>query len=535
MFFVGWSISNISDTLLTDTFSSVSSTNWHIPTWTSSTDGTFIGRTQFKCTQNASLPTASNGNAVISLNTYNPTGASFYANEIISNKTFSVDKGIDISIRAKMNTTVPGIVGGIFLYSLKPGSNTLHDEIDFELLTNRPNEVQTNIYANEPLGAGSPQFVSLVSGSISDYHTYQIKWQNDKVTWLIDGVVARTETRIIPAGPMSLYFNIWAPDAGWAAAYSSALNYVTSSSLNKVYSMLVDSVAVDTIIATPVLKTISLTPATDTLVIGGATGQLTASPLDQNGNPISAVVTWSSSNSSVAKVSSTGVVTPVYPGTANIYASSGGIKSNAAAMTVVRAKLTNINLSPTSLNFVSYGATQPITATKIDENGKPIAATLTWTSSDTAVAKVSTTGVVSPQGIGTATITASSDGITSNAVNVNVVYPSIQITSVPALGATGYAKGKVIGLVYPNYAKYKVAVYINVVGGWWNKPTWSAPLTSIQSLGAWSANIVTGGSDQNARQISAYLLPAGVAAPLLKGESSLPSSLDQYPHASINR
>ncbi len=53
----------------------------------------------------------------------------------------------------------PGIVGGLFLYALAPGSNTLHDEIDFELLSNVPDQVQTNIYGNEPLGIGHVEFI----------------------------------------------------------------------------------------------------------------------------------------------------------------------------------------------------------------------------------------------------------------------------------------------------------------------------------------------------------------------------------------
>ena len=118
-----------------------------------------------------------------------------------------------------MNTTTPGIVGGIFLYALKPGSTTYHDEIDFELLTNRPNGVQTNIYSNEKLGTGNVQFVPYASGSITDYHTYEIKWQPNQVSWFIDGTLVRTDTSHVPTGPMNFHLNIWVPDPGWPEAY----------------------------------------------------------------------------------------------------------------------------------------------------------------------------------------------------------------------------------------------------------------------------------------------------------------------------
>jgi beta-glucanase (GH16 family) len=131
-----------------------------------------------------------------------------------------------------MNTLTPGIVGGIFLHALKPGSNTLHDEIDFELLTNLPDKVQTNIYSNEPLGKGNPKLVSFPSGTITDYHIYEIKRQPNKVSWFIDGNLVPTETKHLPAGPMYFHLNIWVPDSDWIEAYSPDIQPTSSPSLN---------------------------------------------------------------------------------------------------------------------------------------------------------------------------------------------------------------------------------------------------------------------------------------------------------------
>jgi hypothetical protein len=241
------------ETLLYDDFNGprVSSENWHIPTWVSPTDGTVVGYTQFRYAQNASLPAADNGNAIIALETYNPTAVSFYGTDLRSNRSFALGAGIHITVRAKMNTATPGIVGGIFLYALKPGSTTDHDEIDFELLTNRPNEVQTNVYSNEKLGTGNVQFVPYASGSITDYHTYEIKWLPNQVSWWIDGHLVRTETRHVPAGPMKFHLNIWVPDPGWPAAYDPALKPATSASSNQVFSMSVDSVHIQAISPAP--------------------------------------------------------------------------------------------------------------------------------------------------------------------------------------------------------------------------------------------------------------------------------------------
>lgn len=257
----------LASTLLYDDFTGniVSSTNWHIPTWVSPTDGTFVGQTQFRCTQNSALPAANDSNAIITVESYNPTGFSFYGTDLISNQLFYLEEGIHITVRAKMNTLTPGIVGGIFLYALKPGSTTLHNEIDFELLTNLPDKVQTNIYSNEPLGKGHPEFVSYTSGLITDYHIYEIKWQPNRVSWFIDGNLVRTETNHLPAGPMYFHLNIWVPDSEWAEAYSPDLKPTSSQSLNQIFSMSVDSVNIVSIAPTP--KTSSLTPILYPLIL----------------------------------------------------------------------------------------------------------------------------------------------------------------------------------------------------------------------------------------------------------------------------
>lgn len=237
------------NTLLTDDFSGniVDQNKWHIPTWVSSNDGTYVGRTQFRCTQNSPLPACEENNALITVETYNPTGQSFYGTDLISNQTIVLGEGVHIKVRAKMNTSMRGIVGGIFLYALKSGSNTLHDEIDFELLTNQPHVVQTNVYSSEPLGVGHPQFVPYISGSITDYHTYEIKWLPDQVSWFIDGNLVRTETNHVPTGPMSFHLNIWVPDSNWTEAYDADLQYTLDQNLNQVFSMSVDSVSIQSI------------------------------------------------------------------------------------------------------------------------------------------------------------------------------------------------------------------------------------------------------------------------------------------------
>ncbi len=235
-------------TLLNDDFNgpTVNADLWHIPTFTASGDGTFIGRTQFRVTQSSGLPAVSGGTLAIPIESYNAKEPSFLGTELISNREFAADKGIDITIRARMSAPLnPGVVGGIFLYALQPGSNTLHDEIDFELLTNVPDKVQTNIYGNEPLGTGHVEFIPYRTGSMTDFHSYEIQWTATRVSWLIDGRLVRTTASHIPAGPMRFFLNTWAPDPAWPGGYSAAIQPVTAPGANTIVgSLLVDTVTI---------------------------------------------------------------------------------------------------------------------------------------------------------------------------------------------------------------------------------------------------------------------------------------------------
>lgn len=107
--------------------------------------------------------------------------------------------------------------------------------------------------------------------------------------------------------------------------------------------------------------------------------------------------------------------------------------------------------------------------------------------------------------------------------------PTIEFTYVPSYGSFDDLKGQVWH-VNPN--DYKVAVYI-YVSGWWTKPYWNDPLTSINIDGSWVCDITTGGVDETATKISAYLLPNGYNPPLMGGEATLPQELDDNAVAKV--
>ena len=130
-------------------------------------------------------------------------------------------------------------------------------------------------------------------------------------------------------------------------------------------------------------------------------------------------VTWKSSDTSVAKVSSSGKITAVGKGTATITCTtkSGSVKAK-CKVTVKTVKVKSLALSESSLRLM-IGDSDKLTATI-----KPTNATnkgVTWKSSDTSVAKVSSKGTVTGMGRGTATITCTTkDGKIKKTCKVTV-------------------------------------------------------------------------------------------------------------------
>ena len=102
---------------------------------------------------------------------------------------------------------------------------------------------------------------------------------------------------------------------------------------------------------------------------------------------------------------------------------------------------------------------------------------------------------------------------------------SVEFTYVPPYGSFNNLQGKVYGV---NTVSNRVAVFIHVNGaGWFTKPTCAAPLTTIQSDGTWVADITTGGSDQNATQIAAYIVPASFSHPCVANAFCIPDTVTQ--------
>lgn len=109
--------------------------------------------------------------------------------------------------------------------------------------------------------------------------------------------------------------------------------------------------------------------------------------------------------------------------------------------------------------------------------------------------------------------------------------PSIEITNLPSFGSFNNLGGRVLNA---GSSTNRVAVFIFVPGaGWYTKPTCGAPLTIIDTNGSWTADITTGGADQNATQIAALLVSSNYNQPCVQDVSALPTNVLQQAIASV--
>ena len=168
---------------------------------------------------------------------------------------------------------------------------------------------------------------------------------------------------------------------------------------------------------------VSVLPASTTPLEPDATLQLTATAFDAAGDTLKgAAVSWNSTNSQVATVSATGLVTAVEAGSTMIVATADG-HSASTTVTVNQpiAKVTVVEARA----VMGVGGAVLIVGVVADANGNTLTGqTLTWTSSNPAVASVTGAGPITAHlmaiAAGTVTVTATCGGV-SGAAPVNVV------------------------------------------------------------------------------------------------------------------
>lgn len=191
--------------------------------------------------------------------------------------------------------------------------------------------------------------------------------------------------------------------------------------------------------STQVVASIGVSP-TSVSVLAGQTAKLAAKALNSSGGTVAgAGISWASSNAAVASVDTDGTVHGLSAGSASVTASSGGKSASASVtVTVATVPVASVKVALNSQSITTGQSTQA-TATAYDANGNVLAGrSASWASSNGAVATVSTSGLVSAVAAGSATISATIEGITGGA--------SISVTASSTLSGIAIYPGDSIQL-----------------------------------------------------------------------------------------
>ena len=194
----------------------------------------------------------------------------------------------------------------------------------------------------------------------------------------------------------------------------------------------------------------------------GASVQLTATVTPSNATD--KTVSWTSSNSSVAKVSD-GKITAVKAGTATITATAGGKTASVVVavadnpVPVESVSVSGDGVSGGKLSLKS-GASAQLTATVKPDNATD--RKVTWTSSDSSVANVMGTGVVTAGSkAGKATVTATAGGVSASVeVTVEAQDPYAELDALAKAHASDLEDG-----TYAVSTKLKDGMVLDVADG----------------------------------------------------------------------
>ncbi|MBI2847864.1 MAG: Ig-like domain-containing protein, partial [Chloroflexi bacterium] len=185
------------------------------------------------------------------------------------------------------------------------------------------------------------------------------------------------------------------------------------------------------------LSSIAISPSTPDIPTG-RTQQFTAEGTftDSSKVDLTNSVSWSSSDTRVARVNSLGLAASYAPGTVNITASWGSVTSPSSRLRVQAAELDGITISPVNPSVTLVAGNPPriqFRATRVDSDGSTSDATsaVTWASSNTGIATIVSGGLATTVAAGSANITATLSGntyLTTLTVLADTVPPRVTLT-----------------------------------------------------------------------------------------------------------
>ncbi len=243
---------------------------------------------------------------------------------------------------------------------------------------------------------------------------------------------------------------------------------------------------------TPV-GSVTISPSSASVTLGG-TVQLTATVKDTAGNILTGrTITWSSLTKTVATVSPTGLVTAVGIGSTVISASTGG-QTGLSTITVAQVPVGSVTISP-KRDTVDVNAQRQLSVAVVDSLGHKIQnPTVAWTSSNNAIATVSSTGLV--QGVAPGTVQIFAQSGAKADTNTTLVIPAPVASVVVSIGAASVAVGQTTVVTATSKDGSGNVLFGRAV-------TWSSNANG-------TASVSTGGVDPNTQLDTATV--TGVAA-----------------------
>lgn len=167
--------------------------------------------------------------------------------------------------------------------------------------------------------------------------------------------------------------------------------------------------------------------AAQVALVQGDTRVLVATAKDAQGNVLAGrAAAWESTNPQVATVSTTGLVTAVGVGNADVRATVEG-KVAVAAISVSAIPVASVEPSETAVS-IEQNASRDVTAVARDAQGRVLLGrTFTWTTDDASIATVSTAGRITGVALGRTNIRVTSE---NRAAVVTVTITAVRAASV---------------------------------------------------------------------------------------------------------
>lgn len=144
----------------------------------------------------------------------------------------------------------------------------------------------------------------------------------------------------------------------------------------------------------------------------GDAAVLQATPVDYFGVPMDRLIEWTSSDSTVLRVDSTGRIEAVSEGAAEVFAASESVVGSTAVQ-IIPAAVARLDVDPRAATMLK-GEARQFRSTAFDARHAPLDRPTTWSSSDPTVVTVDDEGMVHAIAAGEAVVTATAESVSSS-------------------------------------------------------------------------------------------------------------------------